>query len=147
MPENEYYELIKANPDLNKYFYPLKNSEEENEVGYVGVLRGYFFDSTGHLSFTWQDGVSDLNNAEFKNEFQKMIDFFYSEDGFLRDKRNFRNLLRNHNEATLANDSDWIGLVASTENYTFFFRMHDMPGDYNIYIRCYDTIKLIVNSH
>lgn len=135
------YELIKADSNLKKYFYPLE-SEEENEVGYVGGLRGYF-DSTSQFSHTWQDGVSGLNNAEFKNEFQQMMEFFCSKDEFLGSKRNFQNLLRNHSEATLANDGDWLGLVASTENYTLFFRMHDMPGDYNIYIRCYDTIKLL----
>ena len=138
---------------------PILNQEQDytytqekrilEDAGCVGHLR-VDMDTSGNAFYTdWTDHVHELNDSQFKNEFDHIINE-------LRNNPKYENILNNREsmkkycdtfkaDAAFGGNPPVYGFRVDSENLSCLMRLDPTPGNYAAYIYAYD--KDYLNEH
>lgn len=111
-----------------------------SQTGCIGHLRANFGSNGRGFYSSWDDHSSDLNNAEFKTEFDEVINalrFNKAYDGILVSRSKQGSYCRKHPESSYGPDSREYGFRVDSALYAYLLRLNPNPGDYNLYAYCY----------
>ena len=135
------YTLENITPDEFEFMYA---KEDENiDRGCIGHLRADF--DTGKSFFsTWWPENDSLKTQEFKEEFDKVINYFRkeSETPILKSRSDMYNNCFNLKPTRSATDKEVSGFKVVTEKHTYYLRCKPRLGEYNLYAFCYNTQAL-----
>ena len=139
--ESPLYTLENITPDEFEFMYA---KEDENiDRGCIGHLRADF--DTGKSFFsTWWPENDSLKTQEFKDEFNKVINYFRkeSETPILKSRSDMYNNCFNLKPTRSATDKEVSGFKVVTEKHTYYLRCKPRLGEYNLYAFCYNTQAL-----
>ena len=125
-------------PQERKYSYT-QSQQIMGQTGCIGHLRGDM-DSSGKGFFTsWDDHDRELKTDAFKSELDGVVNamrFDSQYGGVLKDRGTLGTYCRQHPESSFGNDREY-GFRADTEQYSYLMRLNPNPGEYNLYIYCY----------
>ena len=119
-----------------------KEVENENR-GCIGHLRADF--DTGKAFFsTWWPENENLRTQEFKDEFEKVINYFRKEAYFslLKSRSDMYNVCSVLRPTKYEGNSDISGFKVVTDKHTYYFRCNPRLGEYNLYAYCYNNQEL-----
>ena len=117
--------------------------DESIDRGCIGHLRADF--DTGKAFFsTWWPENDSLKTQEFKDEFDKVINYFRkeSETPLLKSRSDMYNVCYRLKPTHSATDKDIYGFKIITEKHTYYLRCNPRLGEYNLYAFCYNTQAL-----
>lgn len=131
------YELNELKPAERKYTYR-QSSQISSQTGLIGYLSADMdADGEGFFS-TWNDCRADLKTAEFKDEFDNVINGLRKDGGLLHNRSALSNYCYSHPESAFGAESrNEYGVRADTEKHTYLMRLCPDKGEYNLYCYCY----------
>lgn len=135
-------------PSITEKLYAFSPSHEIGmKTGLIGHLRADFGGTGKNFHSSWFDFREDLKTKAFKEELDKVINFFRNgkrkEDSFLKGESEMSDFFFAYPEARTS-DTDAIVRV-NTEEYTYMMRLSPIHGVYNLYCYCY--IKEWFDNH
>ena len=114
-----------------------RNDKGEQTKGLVGYLRGDFGRDGKEFHHTWFNNNEKLNNANFKEDFDKIMETL--RERLLTDRDWMRSVAYNHPDAKIVSEStSSYGMFVETERYEYDIRTITEDGNYDFYIYCYD---------
>lgn len=115
------------------------------QTGFIGSLRADMgADGKGFFS-TWFDSNNALKSAEFKQEFDKVLNRLRENDNILSNRSRLASYCRNTPESSFNDDRSSYGIRVNTEKYTYLIRLNPNKNDYNLYCYCY--VKEQLDAH
>ena len=135
------YSLENITPDEFEFMYA--KEDESIDRGCIGHLRADF--DTGKAFFsTWWPENDNLKTQEFKDEFDKVINYFRKESftPLLKSRSDMYNVCYRLKPTQSATDKDVHGFKIITEKHTYYLRCNPRLGEYNLYAYCYNTQAL-----
>ena len=135
------YKLENITPEEFEFMYA--KEDESIDRGCIGHLRADF--DTGKSFFsTWWPENDSLKTQEFKDEFNKVINYFRkeSETPILKSRSDMYNNCFNLKPTRSATDKEVSGFKVVTEKHTYYLRCKPRLGEYNLYAYCYNTQAL-----
>ena len=114
--------------------------DESIDRGCIGHLHADF--DTGKSFFsTWWPENDSLKTQEFKDEFDKIINYFRreSETPILKSRSDMYNNCFNLKPTRSTTDREISGFKVVTEKHTYYLRCNPRMGEYNLYAFCYNT--------
>lgn len=134
-PDPHKYMLRPATADEASLFYSM-SPEQDVEFGTVGHLRQDFGSSgVGFYTTWWEHNDNTLNTAEFKAEFDEVVDEF-RRYGPLKTRGDMSAFCYDHGGKL--NGGNYYGYIAESENYRYALRCCSDSGDYNAYLYVFD---------
>ena len=114
-----------------------RNDKGEQTKGLVGYLRGDFGRDGKEFHHTWFNNNEKLNNSNFKEDFDKIMETL--RERLLADRDWMRSVAYNHPDAKIVSEStSSYGMFVETERYEYDIRTITEDGNYDFYIYCYD---------
>ena len=114
-----------------------RNDKGEQTKGLVGYLRGDFGRDGKEFHHTWFNNNEKLNNSNFKEDFDKIMETL--RERLLTDRDWMRSVAYNHPDAKIVSEStSSYGMFVETERYEYDIRTITEDGNYDFYIYCYD---------
>ena len=135
------YSLENITQDEFEFMYA--KEDETADRGCIGHLRADF--DTGESFFsTWWPENENLKSNEFKEEFNKVIDYFRKESAtpIFKSRSDMYNSCFKLKPTRSTTDKDVCGLKVITKKHTYYFRCNPRVGEYNLYAYCYNTQTL-----
>lgn len=139
------YVLNPLTIEERKYTYA-QSSQICSQTGSIGHLRGDF--GVGDEFYTtWEDHIGKFKTAEFRQEFDEVINALRSDDcGLLKSRRSMVDFVRKNPQSSFKGVfTTEYGFRVDTENYSYLLRCNPAVGDYNFYCFCYQREWL--NDH
>jgi len=124
-------EIKAADKSEEKLFYA--SDEEEILVAKIGHMR-LDFGSGRQFYGTWFGGNDELNDDEFKAEFNEVTKILRSD--LLKDRSAMDKFIREHPSLDLGSRGN--GYKVQTDEHTYYLRCKPQPGDYDCYCFCYE---------
>lgn len=113
------------------------NANESQTKGLVGYLRGDFGRDGNEFHHTWFNNNEKLNNDNFKEDFDKIMETL--RERLLTERSWRRSVAFNHPEAKIVSEStSSYGMFVETDRYEYDIRTITEDGNYDFYIYCYD---------
>lgn len=113
-------------------------SGEQSCPGCIGYLRGDFGRSGNEFWSNWFGGNDELNQPEFKQEFDKLINEL-RDDGLLKSRAAMQSFC-SQSDSEYKNDS--YHFTIETKDYKYCLRCMLNPGSYNFYIFTYQKDQM-----
>ena len=114
-----------------------RNDKVEQTKGLVGYVRGDFGRDGKDFHHTWFNNNEKLNNSNFKEDFDKIMETL--RERLLTDRDWMRSVAYNHPDAKIVSEStSSYGMFVETERYEYDIRTITEDGNYDFYIYCYD---------
>ena len=114
-----------------------RNDKGEQIKGLVGYLRGDFGRDGKEFHHTWFNNNEKLNNSNFKEDFDKIMETL--RERLLTDRDWMRSVAYNHPDAKIVIEiTSSYGMFVETERYEYDIRTITEDGNYDFYIYCYD---------
>ena len=135
------YSLENITPEEFEFMYA--KEDESIDRGCIGHLRADF--DTGKSFFsTWWPENDNLKTKEFKDEFDKVINYFRkeSETPILKSRSDMYNNCFNLKPTRSETDREISGFKVVTEKHTYYLRCNPRMGEYNLYAFCYNNQAL-----
>ena len=135
------YTLENITHDEFEFMYA--KEDESIDRGCIGHLRADF--DTGKSFFsTWWPENDNLKTQEFKDEFDKIINYFRkeSETPILKSRSDMYNNCFKLNPISKQYDKATVGFKVVTEKHTYYLRCNSQFGNYNLYAYCYNNQAL-----
>ena len=135
------YSLEDITTDEFEFMYAKEN--ESIDRGCIGHLRADF--DTGKSFFsTWWTENEELKTQEFKDEFDKVINYFRKESAtpVLKSRSDMYTVCYRLKPTQSTADKDVCGFKVTTDKHTYYFRCNPRIGEYNLYAYCYNTQTL-----
>lgn len=124
-------------PDEQKYTYR-QSQQIAMQTGFIGYLRADMGASGKEFFSAWNDFNEKCKTAEFKTEFDNIINDFRSEGGILESLISLKKYCTAHPEAHFDKQSREYGVRVDTEKYSYLMRLNPNQGEYNLYCYCYE---------
>ena len=83
---------------------------------------------------TWFSGNDELNDEDFKAEFNEVTKILRSD--LLKDRSAMDKFIREHPSLDLGSRGN--GYKVQTDEHTYYLRCKPQPGDYDCYCFCYE---------
>ena len=123
--------ITAADKGEEKLFYAC--DEEEIKAAKIGHMRFDF--GTGRQFYgSWFGGNDELNDDEFKAEFNEVTKILRSD--LLKDRSAMDKFIREHPSLDLGSRGN--GYKVQTDEHTYYLRCNPQPGDYDCYCFCYE---------
>ena len=135
------YSLENITPEEFEFMY--RSEDETIDRGCIGYLRADF--DTGKAFFsTWWPENEAYKTQEFKDEFDKMINYFRKESftPLLKSRSDMYNVCFRLKPTQSVTDKDVHGFKVITGKHTYYLRCNPRLGEYNLYAYCYNTQAL-----
>ena len=117
-------------------FYAM-SPERDAELGCIGHVRIDFGSVGDKFYHTWHPrGPEELNTQGFKDELAEVVDEL--REGVLKDFSSMTGYCRGHGGEISGGWVQNYGYVVETENYRYCLRCNPVPGDYQVYLTCFD---------
>ena len=114
-----------------------QSSQVSNQCGLIGHLRADMDkDGTGFFS-DWVDFRADLKTAEFKAEFDEVINSLREEGDLLHSRSDLAKYCHSTPQSKMQTDREYYGVRVDTEKYAYLLRLNPNKGDNNLYCYCY----------
>jgi hypothetical protein len=127
------YELLNTTEKEDDFFFASDSTDER--FGRLGYLRADFGKNGDEFFTTWFDRQGRLKTAEFRTEFDEIINFL--RDNHLLESR--KHMKRFCSENPDKKITDYSGFKIQTEGYSYYFRCNPGNGDYELYCFVYDN--------
>lgn len=124
-------EIKAADKSEEKLFYA--SDEEEILTAKIGHMR-LDFGNGRQFYGTWFGGNEDLNDEDFKTEFNVVTKILRSD--LLKDRSAMDKFIREHPSLDLGSRGN--GYKVQTDEHTYYLRCKPQPGDYDCYCFCYE---------
>ncbi len=122
----------------NEILYTYSSCQQISmQAGLIGYLRADMGSRGKDFYSTWFNNNNGLNTAEFKKEFDDVINYlrFY---GMLKSRSEMNKYCSENTEASFeGNFATEYGFKINTENYTYLLRCNPSQSDYDLYCYCY----------
>ena len=123
--------ITAADKGEEKLFYAC--NEEEIKAAKIGHMRFDF--GTGRQFYgTWFGGNDELNDEDFKAEFNEVTKILRSD--LLKDRSAMDKFIQEHSSLDLGSRGS--GYRVQTDEHTYYLRCKPQPGDYDCYCFCYE---------
>ena len=123
--------ITAADKSEEKLFYAC--DEENILAAKIGHMRFDF--GTGRQFYgSWFGGNDELNDDEFKAEFNEVTKILRSD--LLKDRSAMDKFIREHPSLDLGSRGN--GYKVQTDEHTYYLRCNPQPGDYDCYCFCYE---------
>lgn len=125
-------EIKAADKSEEKLFYVC--DEKDILAAKIGHMR-FDFGSGRQFYGTWFGGNDELNDDEFKAEFNEVTKILRSD--LLKDRSAMDKFIREHPSLDLGSRGN--GYKVQTDEHTYYLRCKPQPGDYDCYCFCYES--------
>ncbi len=122
------------------------DKEKDEALGTIGHLRIDFGSSGEEFYCSWFDHAnSKMNDSYFKGVFDMFIDDLRT--GVLKSRTEMRRFCRDREDCrnTHSYTEDCWGFRVLTNKYAYYIRCMPTPGDYECYVYCYETARLMAH--
>lgn len=114
-----------------------QSSQISMQCGLIGHLRADM-DTDGNGFFSsWDDYRRDLKTAEFKEEFDEVINSLREEGDILHNRSALAKYCYSHPQSKISTEQDYYGVRVDTAQYSYLLRLNPNKGEYNLYCYCY----------
>lgn len=139
----ESYSFLPIGLDEENMLFSSIFSPAEHEQACIGHLRGDFGYGTEFWT-TWWDKHEELKDQAFQNELSSLIDTL-RESGPLKDLPTMQRFCREHPQAQMSPKSgtEYYAFRIDTVHRRYYLRFLPLRRNYNFYIYCYQTDRLI----
>ena len=127
--------ITAADKGEEKLFYAC--DEEEIKAAKIGHMR-FDFGNGRQFYGTWFSGNDELNDEDFKAEFNEVTKILRSD--LLKDRSAMDKFIREHPSLDLGSRGN--GYKVQTDEHTYYLRCKPQPGDYDCYCFCYEREPL-----
>lgn len=134
------FEVTAAEKNEEKLFYAC--DEDGIMVAKIGHMR-LDFGSGRQFYGTWFGNNSELNDDEFKAEFNEMTKLLRND--LLKDRSAMGKYIREHSSLDLGDRGN--GYKIQTDEHAYYLRCKPQPGDYECYCYCYERDLLEQAMH
>ena len=127
--------ITAADKSEEKLFYAC--DEEDIVISKIGHMR-LDFGNGRQFYGTWFSGNDELNDEDFKAEFNEVTKILRSD--LLKDRSAMDKFIREHPSLDLGSRGN--GYKVQTDEHTYYLRCKPQPGDYDCYCFCYEREPL-----
>ena len=128
-----------ATPAERLYTYT-QSQQIIGQTGCIGHLRADI-DTDGIAIYSqWDTHYEKLKTDEFKAEFDVVLDMLRFDERYGRVLKNRMNLAAycySHPDSSFGKFTDEFGFRADTKQYAYLMRLNPNPGEYNLFVYCY----------
>lgn len=136
LEDNRKYIPRPASPHEAGLFYALP-PEKDTELGAIGHIRMDFGHGGKEFWHTWHTrGVEDLNSPAFKQELDEVVNELRG--SVLKSLSDMEGYCRTHGGEISGGWQQNYGYIVETEHYRYCLRCNPQPGDYQVYLTCFD---------
>ena len=130
------YEIRPALPEEAGLFFAMP-PEKDTVLGCIGHVRSDFGRSGDRFCHTWHPrGPEALNTQGFKDELTDVVDEL--RESVLKNFSAMTGYCRGHGGEISGGWVQNYGYIVETENYRYCLRCNPVPGDYQVYLTCFD---------
>ena len=123
--------ITAADKSEEKLFYAC--DEEDIVISKIGHMR-LDFGNGRQFYGTWFSGNDELNDEDFKAEFNEVTKILRSD--LLKDRSAMDKFIREHPSLDLGSRGN--GYKVQTDEHTYYLRCKPQAGDYDCYCFCYE---------
>ena len=138
------YEMRPMIEKEDKYAFS-QSSQLSEQTGLIGYLRADMGTDGNNFFSSWMDWREDRKTAEFKAEFDDIINSLREEHDILHDRKTLAKYCYSHPQAAMNSEMENFGVRVDTDKYTYLLRLNPNRGEYNLYCYCY--IRDWLNDH
>lgn len=128
----------------DKYTFS-QSTQITGQTGLIGYLRADMGTDGNEFWSGWNDCRADLKTAEFKAEFDDVINTLREEGDILNSRKALANYCYSTPQSKMQDEQDYYGVRVDTEKYAYLLRLNPNKGEYNLYCYCY--IREWLDSH
>lgn len=138
-PLTPLYELETVHADEAGLVY----SDDKEQRGNIGYLRGDFDKDGMNFYCQWFDGSKELKTNEFREELDEVINYFRenNKNPILKDRNSMRTVCRKQDNLTVNEGRSHI-FKTVTDKHTYYFKCTPHVGEYDFYVYCYENKQL-----
>lgn len=129
--------IISMQPDERKYTYR-QSHQISMQTGFIGYLRADFGSNGDQFFSTWNEFRQNWITAEFKAEFDDIINALREDGGVLSGRRAMSKYCIDTPKSAFNNERNEYGIRVDTDKYSCLMRLNPRQGEYNLYCYCYE---------
>lgn len=120
-----------------EWLYTYRNSNQISmQTGLIGYLRADMGTNGKDFFPTWNGFRDDLKTADFKAEFDDVINSLRESGGFLSNRDELSKYCCTDKVFAYSTGRDF-GVRVDTRDYSYLMRLNPHQGEYNLYCYCY----------